>query len=212
MSDFNIDITTGKPFTRDLSGLIRCYTLGLPFLKNTLLSNLVFSGIFFGLFAWMERKIPALCRTLNITKGPAAWPALSFIHQTAYHDRFFFPSRRHPDDLRHGPPAPAAGHHLRMPACCAGGKTTRGAVCAGRTIPQQRGIDRIFSASKAQGKSLYYVDEPLLESISPDIIFTQDVCEVCQIDTHCTQQAVRKLTQASRNSWRLSPNNLTDVS
>lgn len=60
MSDFNIDITTGKPFTRDLSGLIRCYTLGLPFLKNTLLSNLVFSGIFFGLFAWMERKIPAL--------------------------------------------------------------------------------------------------------------------------------------------------------
>ena len=47
-------------------------------------------------------------------------------------------------------------------------------------------IDKIFSASKAQGKSLYYVDEPLLQNISPDIIFTQDVCEVCQIDTACT--------------------------
>ena len=39
-------------------------------------------------------------------------------------------------------------------------------------------IDKIFSASKAQGKSLYYVDEGLLQDIQPDIIFTQDVCEV----------------------------------
>src|SRR4028119_1093123 len=38
-------------------------------------------------------------------------------------------------------------------------------------------IDKIFSASKAQGKSLYYVDEDLLQQIEPDIIFTQDVCE-----------------------------------
>ncbi len=54
-------------------------------------------------------------------------------------------------------------------------------------------IDRIFSASKAQGKSLYYVDEDLLRQIQPDIIFTQDVCEVCQIDTACTAAAVAKL-------------------
>eukprot|EP01132_Coremiostelium_polycephalum_P020960 gene20960-24914_t len=33
-------------------------------------------------------------------------------------------------------------------------------------------IDRIFSASKAQGKSLYWVDQDLLEEIGPDIIFT----------------------------------------
>ena len=44
-------------------------------------------------------------------------------------------------------------------------------------------IDKIFSASKAQGKSLYYVEEELLQTVAPDIIFTQDVCEVCQIDT-----------------------------
>jgi iron complex transport system substrate-binding protein len=54
-------------------------------------------------------------------------------------------------------------------------------------------IDRIFSASKAQGNSLYYVDETELEKISPDVIFTQDVCEVCQIDTACTHVAVSKL-------------------
>ena len=54
-------------------------------------------------------------------------------------------------------------------------------------------IDRIFSASKAQGKSLYYVDDALLQEIAPDIIFTQDVCEVCQIDTTCTAAAIAKL-------------------
>lgn len=71
-------------------------------------------------------------------------------------------------------------------------------------------IDRIFSASKAQGKSLYYVDEALLQSIGPDVIFTQDVCEVCQIDTACTAAAVAKLDKQPQ-LVPLTPNNLQDV-
>lgn len=71
-------------------------------------------------------------------------------------------------------------------------------------------IDRIFSASKAQGKSLYYVDETLLQQIEPDIIFTQDVCEVCQIDTACTAAAVAKLKKQPQ-LVPLSPNTLQDV-
>jgi len=71
-------------------------------------------------------------------------------------------------------------------------------------------IDKIFSASKAQGKSLYYVDEHLLEQIEPDVIFTQDVCEVCQIDTACTAAAVAKLKKQPR-LISLSPQNLEDV-
>lgn len=71
-------------------------------------------------------------------------------------------------------------------------------------------IDKIFSASKAQGKSLYYVDEELLQQIQPDIIFTQDICEVCQIDTACTAAAVAKLKKQPQ-LIPLSPNNLTDV-
>ena len=71
-------------------------------------------------------------------------------------------------------------------------------------------IDKIFSASKAQGKSLYYVDEPLLSSIAPDIIFTQDVCEVCQIDTACTAAAVAKL-EKQPTLVALTPNTLQDV-
>src|SRR5688572_9091136 len=71
-------------------------------------------------------------------------------------------------------------------------------------------IDRIFSASKAQGKSLYYVDESLLASIAPDVIFTQDVCEVCQIDTACTAAAVAKL-EKQPELVALTPNTLQDV-
>ena len=71
-------------------------------------------------------------------------------------------------------------------------------------------IDKIFSASKAQGKSLYYVDEELLQKIAPDIIFTQDICEVCQIDTACTAAAVSKLKKQPK-LVALSPNNLDDV-
>lgn len=71
-------------------------------------------------------------------------------------------------------------------------------------------IDTIFSASKAQGKSLYNVDDDLLQSIQPDIIFTQDVCEVCQIDTACTSAAVAKLSKQPE-LIALTPCGLDDV-
>jgi len=71
-------------------------------------------------------------------------------------------------------------------------------------------IDKIFSASKAQGKSLYYVDEELLQQIQPDIIFTQNVCEVCQIDTQCTAAAVAKLEKQPL-IIPLTPQSLEDV-
>jgi len=71
-------------------------------------------------------------------------------------------------------------------------------------------IDRIFSASKAQGKSLYYVDEKLLHRLEPDVIFTQDVCDVCQVDTACTAAAVAKLKKQPQ-LIALAPQNLEDV-
>ena len=54
-------------------------------------------------------------------------------------------------------------------------------------------IDVFFSESKQEGKKLYYVDEEALAEIAPDIIFTQDMCDVCQIDTECTAAAVANL-------------------
>ncbi|HSC37209.1 MAG TPA: ABC transporter substrate-binding protein, partial [Chitinophagaceae bacterium] len=55
-----------------------------------------------------------------------------------------------------------------------------------------------------------YVDEALLHNIAPDIIFTQDVCEVCQIDTACTAAAIAHLDKQPR-VIALTPNNLEDV-
>jgi len=71
-------------------------------------------------------------------------------------------------------------------------------------------IDAIFRAAKAQGKSLYYVEEELLQQVSPDVIFTQDTCEVCQIDTRCTAAAVAKLARRPE-IIPLTPSNLEDV-
>src|SRR3954465_5119042 len=71
-------------------------------------------------------------------------------------------------------------------------------------------IDAIFSASKAQGKSLYYVDEALLQQIEPDIIFTQDVCDVCQIDSTCTSAAISRLKKKPL-LVSLTPKSLDDV-
>jgi iron complex transport system substrate-binding protein len=71
-------------------------------------------------------------------------------------------------------------------------------------------IDTIFSASRAQGKSLYYIDEDLLQQIEPDIIFTQDVCDICQIDSTCTSAAVSRLKKQPL-LVSLTPQSLDDV-
>jgi len=71
-------------------------------------------------------------------------------------------------------------------------------------------IDEIFSKSKADGESLYYVDEEVLQKIQPDIIFTQDTCEVCQIDTACTAAAVSRL-EKNVELIEISPDSFEDV-
>ncbi len=71
-------------------------------------------------------------------------------------------------------------------------------------------IDELFSNSKKTGESLYYVEEEKLQNIAPDIIFTQDVCEVCQIDTECTAAAVSKLEKMPE-LIALTPQSLEDV-
>jgi len=71
-------------------------------------------------------------------------------------------------------------------------------------------IDTVFRTAKAQGRSLYYVEEETLQEIAPDLIFTQDTCEVCGIDTKCTAAAVARLKQRPR-IIPLTPGNLDDV-
>lgn len=50
----------GKMYTPDFAGLILCYERGAEFLRNTLLSNLLFSAIMFGAFEYAQREVKAL--------------------------------------------------------------------------------------------------------------------------------------------------------
>jgi iron complex transport system substrate-binding protein len=71
-------------------------------------------------------------------------------------------------------------------------------------------INAIFSKTKAEGGTLYYVDELVLESIAPDLIFTQDVCDVCQIDTESVARSAYKLPKVPE-LISVTPNSLEDV-
>lgn len=44
-------------------------------------------------------------------------------------------------------------------------------------------IDAIVRSEGAQGRSLYFVDLPALQSLAPDLILLQDLCRVCAIDS-----------------------------
>lgn len=43
-------------------------------------------------------------------------------------------------------------------------------------------IDRLVSASVQAGESLYSTDRPLLHSLAPTIVVSQDVCDVCAVN------------------------------
>lgn len=79
----------------------------------------------------------------------------------------------------------------------------------GQTLTSKE-INSIFSKTKAEGGTLYYVDEPVLKSIAPDKIFTQDVCDVCQIDTESVERSAYKLPKIPE-LISITPNSLEDV-
>jgi iron complex transport system substrate-binding protein len=56
-------------------------------------------------------------------------------------------------------------------------------------------INRIVSEYDREGKTLYYIDMELMESIAPDVIFTQHVCDVCQIGTAYVEKAIYGLNK-----------------
>ena len=59
ISNFGVWMS-GTMYPKTVAGLMTCYTAGLPFLKNTLLGNLAYSGVLFGAFELAQYKIQAL--------------------------------------------------------------------------------------------------------------------------------------------------------
>jgi len=45
-----------KTYSQDIPGLGMCYAAGLPFLKGTLMGDMVYGTVLFGGFAWVEKR------------------------------------------------------------------------------------------------------------------------------------------------------------
>ena len=53
----NFGVWAQGMYARDLSGLMQSYLMGLPFFKNTLLSNLFYTGVMFGSYELVKTLI-----------------------------------------------------------------------------------------------------------------------------------------------------------
>jgi hypothetical protein len=60
-------------YAHNVSGLISCYAAALPFYRNTLLSDLAYTAVLFGLHALLSRRIAAAERVVTVNR--AAQPA-----------------------------------------------------------------------------------------------------------------------------------------
>jgi iron complex transport system substrate-binding protein len=71
-------------------------------------------------------------------------------------------------------------------------------------------IDHDVNEYSSHGESLYRVDIRKLEAIKPDLIVTQELCDVCAISTSYVAKAVHQLSSRPQ-VLSLTPHTLEDV-
>jgi iron complex transport system substrate-binding protein len=71
-------------------------------------------------------------------------------------------------------------------------------------------IDHQVSKSVGHHGSIYRLDEAMLESLSPDLILTQELCQVCAVSYSEVQQAARVLEGRTR-IVSLEPNTIGEM-
>jgi iron complex transport system substrate-binding protein len=74
----------------------------------------------------------------------------------------------------------------------------------------QREVDSAVAERLRQGASLYEVDEKLLRELAPDLILTQDLCQVCAPSGNEVSHALNLLTKKPQILW-LTPNSLAEI-
>lgn len=71
-------------------------------------------------------------------------------------------------------------------------------------------IDRLVSETLRKGESLYQINEELLFDLKPDIIITQDLCQVCAPSGNEAAQALKKLSK-NVEVFYLTPKSFEEV-
>ena len=55
----NLAVWYGSGFySQDLTGLMACYTMAIPFFQNTILGDLFYTGVLFGSYSWVSQRYP----------------------------------------------------------------------------------------------------------------------------------------------------------
>ena len=75
---------------------------------------------------------------------------------------------------------------------------------------KQAEIDMAVAQRMRDGRSLYEVDEKLLQKLAPDLILTQDLCQVCAPSGNEVAQALKLLPKQPQILW-LTPNSLEQI-
>ena len=68
-------------------------------------------------------------------------------------------------------------------------------------------IDGAVRAALADGRPLYAVDAGVLEELAPDLIVTQDLCEVCAVSSG----EVRRVARTDAETLSLDPRDLSEI-
>src|SRR5215218_2341080 len=74
----------------------------------------------------------------------------------------------------------------------------------------QSEIDAAVASQLASGASLYHVDEILLRDLAPDVVLTQDLCQVCAPSGNELSRALKELPAQPEVLW-LTPQNIADI-
>src|SRR5690349_21527649 len=102
----------------------------------------------------------------------------------------------------------AVTHECDYPASVRGKPVVTSSILEGNGSSAE--IDHHIRRLVHEGSSIYALDAARLQSLQPDLILTQELCEVCAVSYPIVERAARRL-EANTQLASLEPESLGDV-